>query len=180
MAYQKSFGVPVGRMSITDQKRYVQDAIDQGVAMFMDLKLTTSVDNVSVRLLRANADFGLGTVLENEWRFNLVAANNAAAINWAARRADQIVVVYGCDNYDIAPCVTLITWRTAAAGGTTKMMIDTQISRGYMESGIFFSQPVVYGSQEDVIADIQADNASATQQLAIWGFIVEKRGTVLS
>ena len=180
MSYETSFGVPIGRMSITDQKRYVERAIDLGVADYMALNLTTNVDNVSVRLLRSNADFGLGTANENEWRFNLAAANNAAAINWAARRADQIVVIYGCDNYDIAPCVTLITWRTAAAGGTTKMIIDTQISRGYMESGIFFCQPVVYGPQDNVIADIQADNASATQQLAIWGFVVEKRGVLLS
>lgn len=180
MDYETSFGVPIGRMSITEQRNYVERAITLGVKNYMDLKLTTDEKNVSVRLLRANADFGLGTANENEWRFNLAAANNAAAINWAGRRADQIVVIYGCDNFDVAPCVTLITWRTATAGGTTKLILDTQISRGYMESGIFFCQPVVYQPQDDVVADIQADNASATQQLALWGFIVEKRGALLS
>ncbi len=181
--YGTSFLVPVDNLTLTDQRTYKALAISRGVERYMELRLATSVKDLVVRTIRPNADFGVGVgaAAEENWRFNLAAAGlNANAITVLARPANQIVVFFGIDNWDANPEVTLVTFKTAVAGGTTKMMVDTQICRGYINSAGFLSEPVVYDPQEDILVDIAADAISATQQCIFNGYIIEKRGQVIS
>lgn len=180
--YGTSFLVPVDNMTLTDQKSYKSRAITVGVGRMMELKLATSMDDLSVRLIRPNADFGVGVgvAAEENWRFNLAAGLNANAITVVARPANEIVVFFGIDNWDANPEVTLVTFKTAVVGGTTKMMVDTQICRGYLNSAGFLSEPVVYDPQEDIYVDIAADAIGATQQCIFNGYIITKRGQVVS
>ena len=181
--YGTSFIVPVDNMTLTDQKSYKARAIAIGTSRMMELKLATSVDDLLVRLIRPNADWGVGVGAagEENWRFNLaVAGLNANAVTVAARPANEIVVIFGIDNWDANPEVTLVTFKTAVAGGTTKMMIDMQLCRGYMNSAGFLSEPVVYDPQEPIFVDIAADAIAATQQCIFNGYIITKRGQVVS
>jgi len=178
--YETSFLVPQEGMTLTAQNKYKEDAINFGVARMLALKLVTNQDDLTVRVIRAFTDFGVGTITEEEWRFNLALGLNAGALTVLARPANQIVVFWGIDNFDTNPEVTLVTFRTAAVGGTTKMMVDCQITRGLLTSSGFLSQPVVYDPQQNIIVDINADAASATQQCIFNGYIVEPRGQVLS
>ncbi len=180
--YGTSNLVPVDDMTLTDQKSYKRTAINIGVARFMALNLSTSVENLMVRAIRPNADFGVGVgaAAEENWRFNLAVGLNANAITVLARPANQIVVFFGIDNWDANPEVTMVTFKTAVAGGTTKMLVDVQICRGYLNSAGFLSEPVVYDPQDNIMVDIAADAASANQQCIFNGYIIEPRGQVVS
>ncbi len=180
--YGTSYIVPVDNMTLTDQKSYKQKAMAAGLARMIDLKLATTMDDLLVRAIRPNADFGIGVgvAAEENWRFNLAAGLNANAITVAVRPANEIIVFFGIDNWDANPEVTMVTFKTAVAGGTTKMLVDTQICRGYLNSAGFLSEPVVYDPQEDIYVDIAADVIMATQQCDFNGYIIEKRGQVVS
>lgn len=181
--YGTSYLVPVDNMTLTDQRTYKLKAIEAGVGRMMELALVTSVDDLLVRLIRPKADLGVGVgaAAEENWRFNLtIAGLNPGAITQIARPANEIVVFFGIDNWDASPEVTIVTFRTALTGGTTKMMVDTQICRGYLNSAGFLSEPVVYDPQEDIYVDIAADAISGTQQCIFNGYIITKRGQVVS
>jgi len=181
--YGTSFLVPVDSMTLTDQKSYKLSAIQAGVARMMELSLVTTMDDLLVRLIRPHADLGVGVgaAAEENWRFNLaIAGLNPGAITRINRPSNEIVVFFGIDNWDANPEVTVVTFRTALTGGTTKMMVDTQICRGHVNSAGFLSEPVVYDPQEDVYVDIAADVISATQQCIFNGYIITKHGQVIS
>ena len=180
--YGTSYIVPVDNMTLTDQKSYKQKAMAAGLARMIDLKLATTMEDLLIRAIRPNADFGVGVgaAAEENWRFNLAVGANANAITVAVRPANEIIVFFGIDNWDANPEVTMVTFKTAAAGGTTKMMVDTQLCRGYLNSAGFLSEPVVYDPQEPIFVDIAADAVAATQQCIFNGFVMTKRGQVVS
>jgi len=175
-----SWLVPVERMTLTHQRGYWEKALMQAVDRMLELKLVTSQDDLVVRLIRSFDDLGVGTILENEWAFALAAGANAGAITAVARPSNQIVVFAGIDDHDAAPVATTVTFRTAAAGGTTKMMVDLQVCRGWVLSAGMLSEPVVYDPQQNIVVDINSDAVHAREDIVFLGYVVEPRGGVVS
>jgi len=179
--YGTSFLVPMETMTLTDIKSYKQAAIAAGVTHMLRLALTTTDANLVVRDIRAFADLAVGTVNEDEWGLNLAAAGaNVGAITSAALPANRIIVFYGIDDYDTAPMATLVTFRTALLGGTTKMLVDLQNCRGFTYCAGMLSEPVVYDPSELVIVDIAADAIHAPEYIKFLGYVIEPRGMVVS
>ena len=180
--YSTSFLVPVDGMTLTDQKSYRQGAINQAIGRALDLKIATNPDDLSVRLIRAYSDLAVGTASEEEWKHTLVAATANAIITKTGRKANQLIVFYGLLDDDANPQATLVTFKTASTGGTTKFIGDMQILWSKLVPEAMFSEAVVYDPQEDVYVDVNADGASVAggERIVFLGFIVEPKGSVLS
>jgi len=178
--YGTSFLAPQETMTLTDIKTYKLNAIAAGIKHMLDLAVASTEDNLVVRDIRANADLGYGTALENEWAFNLVAGADTIFAAAAANPANRAVVFYGIDDYDANPVGTLVTFRTAAVGGTTKMMVDLQNCRGFTYCAGMLSEPVVYDPQETVVISIQTDANHAPEMIKFLGYVIEPHGTVVS
>ena len=177
--YGRSWIVPWEGMTLTKQESYKQGAIDVGVSRMQGLRLVTTQDDLMVRPIRAFADFGIGTVNEDEWEINLVAGLNAGAITVLARPANQIVVFFGIDDYEVNPVATLVYFRTALAGGTTKMLVDLQWLRGFTYCAGMLAEPVVYDPQQNIFVDIEAEGANL-EYMVFMGYVIEPRGQVVS
>jgi hypothetical protein len=179
--YGTSFLVPWEGLSLTKIESYKQRAIDEGVARMGpgQLNLVTTPEDLTVRTIRAQADLGVGTVAEDEWGFNLAAGLNAGAIN-VVLAANQLVVFYGIDDYDANPVATLVMFLTAVAGGTTKMIVDLQTTRGFTYCAGMLSEPVVYDPQSRIYVSMESDAAHAPEYIAFLGYVIEPRGTVVS
>jgi len=178
--YGTSFLVPQETMTLTDIKSYRQQAAAVGVKHMIDLALATTDANLVVRDIRANTDLGYGTALENEWAFNLVAGADTAFAAAAVLPANRIVVFYGIDDFDANPVGTLVTFATAAVGGTTKMIVDLQDCRGYTYCAGMLSEPVVYDPNELIVIRIQTDANHAPEIIKFMGYVIEPRGGVVS
>lgn len=177
--YGTSFIAPQETMTLMDITRYKLGAIQAGIDHMLALAIASSDANLVVRDIRANADLGYGTALENEWTFNLVAGADTVFAAAAANPANRAVVFYGIDDFDANPVATLVTFRTAAVGGTTKMLVDLQNCRGFTYCAGMLSEPVVYDPQETVVISIQTDAANL-EQIKFLGYVIEPRGTVVS
>jgi len=180
--YGTSWLVPWEGMTLTDQRSFKERAINAGVARLgppPGLNIVTTPDDLQVRPIRAFADFGVGTINEDEWQFTLVAGLNAGAITVVARPANQIVVFFGIDDHDTAPVATLVYFRTAPVGGTTKMLVDLQWCRGFTYCAGMLSEPVVYDPQQNIYVDIEAE-AGHLEYIVFMGYVIEPRGQVVS
>ena len=177
--YGLSYIVPWEILTATKIEQYKVDARQGGIDRALELKIATDEAGLAARTPRAQADVGIGTVLEDEWAFNLAAGNNAAIIN-VAIPLNEIWVWYGIDQWDANPQATLVTFRTAAVGGTTKMQVDLQDCRGFTFCAGMLAEPVVYDRSERMVIDIQSDAAHVPEYIKFMGFIITTRGTVLS
>jgi len=180
--YGTSFLVPWETMTASDIKSYKQRAIDVGVERMgpsPGLGIVTTPDDLTVRTIRAFADLVVGTVNEDEWGFNLVAGLNAGLVN-VVLAANQLVVFFGIDDYDANPVATLVMFLTAPAGGTTKMIVDLQDVRGFTFCAGMLSEPVVYDPQSRIYISMESDANHAPEYIALLGYVVEPRGTVVS
>lgn len=178
--YGTSFLVPQETMTLTDIKSFKERAIQVGVQHVISLALATTDANLVVRDIRAFLDLAVGTVNQDEWAFGLAAGLNAGAITSAALPANRIIVFYGIDDYDEEPEATIVIFRTALAGGTTKMLVDLQGCRGFTFCAGMLSEPVVYDPSETIIVDIAADAAHDPEYIKFMGYVIEPRGTVVS
>jgi len=179
MPYGLSYIVPWETLSLTKIESYKTQAQQKGVARALELKIATQDAGLVARSPRANADVGIGTALEDEWAFNLAAGNNPAAIN-VAIPMNEVWVWFGIDQWDPNPQATLITFRTAIVGGTTKMQIDLQDCRGFMFNAGMLAEPVVYDRTEQMVVDIQSDAAHVPEYIKFLGYIISTRGNVIS
>jgi len=180
--YGTSFLVPWETMTLSDIKAYKERAISVGVARMGtgQLNLVTTPDDLTVRTIRAQADLAVGTAGEDEWGFNLAAAGlNAGLVN-IVLAANQLVVFYGIDDYDANPVATLVMFLTAAAGGTTKMIVDLQDCRGFTFCAGMLSEPVVYDPQSRIYISMESDAIHTPEYIALLGYVIEPRGTVVS
>lgn len=174
-----SWLVPWEPMTLTKIETYKMEAINIAIDRAIRLALATDERGLMVRTFRAFADLGVGTVNEDEWGFNLAAGLNAGQINIAVP-ANQIMVFYGIDDYDANPVATLVTFRTALIGGTTKMQVDLQTCRGFTYCAGMLSEPIVYDRLDQVVVDIQSDAAHAPEMILFMGYVVTPRGAVVS
>jgi len=179
--YGTSFLVPWEGMTLTDIKAYKGRAIDLGVNRMGpgELGVVTTPADLTVRTIRAQADLGVGTAAEDEWGFNLAAGLNAGLVN-VVLAANQLVVFYGIDDYDANPVATLVMFLTAVAGGTTKMIVDLQTVRGFTYCAGMLSEPVVYDPQSRIYISMESDAAHTPEYIALLGYVIEPRGTVIS
>jgi hypothetical protein len=181
---QYTFGtswiVPWETMTLTEIKAYKEAALLAGVKRALDLKIVTDESQLTAVPPRAFADIGIGTVAEDEWAFNLaVAGLNAAIIN-VAIPANQVWVWYAIDDWDPAPQATLVTFRTALVGGTTKMQVDLQDCRGFTFCAGMLSEPIVYDRSEQMVVDIQSDAIHVPEYIKFMGYVILPRGARLS
>ena len=177
--YGLSYIVPWEIMTLTNIEQYKANARQAGINRALELKIATMDSGLVARTPRANADVAIGTALQDEWAFALAAGNNAAIINVAIPQ-NEIWVWYAIDQWDTAPQATLVTFRTAPIGGTTKMQVDLQDCRGFTFCAGMLAEPVVYDRSERMVVDIQSDAAHAPEYIKFMGFIITTRGTVLS
>lgn len=177
--YGLSYIVPWQVMSLTRIEQFKNDSRQAGINRALELKIATNDSGLVVRPPRANLDVGIGTVGEDEWGFNLAAGLNAAIIN-VPIPTNEIWVWYAIDQWDAAPQATLVTFRTAPVGGTTKMQVDLQDCRGFPFCAGMLGEPVVYDRSERMVVDIQSDAAHVPEYIKFMGFIITTRGTVLS
>lgn len=177
--YGLSYLVPWEIMTPTNIEQFKRDARQAGINRALELKVATVDSGLVARTPRANADVGIGTALQDEWAFTLVVGLNAAIIN-VAIPLNEIWVWYAIDQWDPAPQATLVTFRTAPVGGTTKMQVDLQDCRGFTFNAGMLAEPVVYDRSERMVVDIQSDAAHAPEYIKFMGFIITTRGTVLS
>ncbi|MBU1067814.1 hypothetical protein KKE60_08510 [Patescibacteria group bacterium] len=182
--YGTSFLVPWESMTPTEIRAYKQRAIDRGVARMgpaPGLNIVTTPDDLTVRLIRAQADLAVtgSTVNEDQWAWTLAAGLNAGLVN-VQLASNQLVVFYGVDDYDANPVATLMTFATAAAGGVTKMIVDLQDCRGFTYCAGMFSEPVVYDPQQRIYISVESDAVHAPEMIKLLGYMIEPSGTTLS
>lgn len=185
--YGTSFLVPWEPMTATNIERYKQEALSvglnrmgPGVPGLPGLGVVTNTDDLQVRDIRAFADLAVtgSTVNEDQWAWTLAAGLNAGLVN-VVLAANQLVVFYGIDDYDANPVASLFMFLTAAAGGSTKMIVDLQNCRGFTYCAGMLSEPVVYDPQARIYISVESDAAHAPEMIKLMGYMIEPRGTVV-
>lgn len=179
-----SYPIPTNELSLADRKAYITAAIEAGIKRAEE-KLGLGRNELVVREAHPLIDLVGAYALDYYVSPAIVATGWGWAGNGAAVGVipiGRVAVFYKCADADANPAFTAVRFQLGPTGATTLATFFFQLPvDNKMESDFYFSEPVIYDPQDNVL--IQAYSriaAHAAEELSFGCFIIEKVGAVVS
>lgn len=179
-----SYVIPTNEVSLADRKAFINSAIEAGIARGVE-KLGVGRGELTVRHALPLTDF------PGAWTTEYYVSPAIAAVAWAwagdgaavgVLPVGRVAVFYKGADADANPAFTAVRFRLGPTGATTKASFFFQdIIDNKLETDFFFSEPVVYDPQDNVMIQAYSRVAvHAAEELSFGCFIIEKVGAVVS
>lgn len=182
--------IPQEELSLTDKKKYCNDALENAIARALALKVAGGRSELTFRHAENTPDFGC-TV--NYWLTQTLAAlpgpytvfNGAAGVALVPRLGvTQVAVFYKAAVLTVPNPFTILKFGvgpTAAAPTTTKGHVDLEQLEGYLTVVGFLSEPIVYDPNDWVNICVENKiNTAAQEHLVLGCYIIEPVGGIIS
>lgn len=182
--------IPSDQLTLTDKARLRQAAVDGGIRRAINMRVAPSEAELDVRMAQNIADFG--TVGREQWLTANLAAINTPYSVWTTLVApavgltpalanNKVAVFWGVSVMTVPNPVSLLSFRTGVAAGTTKAVYNLEDLESQVTMEGYFSQCIPYDPQEVLNVVVTSKIATGVQaEVVLNCFIIEPKGFTTS
>jgi len=175
-----SYIIPTEEITLTDRKKFVNDAVEAGINRALKLAIANSREELVVREGLPLVDFALAIAREEWLSAALVVATMSIYVN-TALNANQVAVFYKVGIEEATPAVSQVWFQRGAGGRTTLGLFHIECLYHKLHSDGFLSEPMVYDRNETVFIQLYPRRTAAGgNRVYLGNLVIEPVGGVVS